>query len=255
MLLQKAATVFHEVIQKVGDHIPHANSVHPNTMFDRFQRLGARQLRQRALGRGIGRDTGEGEVGRVGSNVHDRAALVLHHLLHCFSGVEERTRHVGLHLPFPIFAGHLDQGLVQDATGVIDQDVQLAELLDRQGHCLLGRAVHSDVSDEGNQARTLKHVDRRVDVLGDDFRTASVKELGDRLTDAAGRAGHQHYFACHFVWGWGEVSHFMSPSQELVVVFDGANFSLFNVQLLGDLALPIGVLLLSFLLPPGADVY
>ncbi|KHL72360.1 hypothetical protein PpSQ1_21380, partial [Pseudomonas putida] len=37
----------------------------------------------------------------------------------------------------------------------------------------------------------------------------------------------------------------MSPSQELVVAFDGANFSLFDMQLLGDLALPVGVLLLS----------
>ncbi|WP_237616573.1 CsbD family protein [Pseudomonas monteilii] len=37
----------------------------------------------------------------------------------------------------------------------------------------------------------------------------------------------------------------MSPSQELVVAFDGANFSLFDMRLFGDLALPVGVLLLS----------
>ncbi|MNS80891.1 hypothetical protein D3C72_1145880 [compost metagenome] len=73
MFFKETRTVFHEVIEQVGDHVAHANRVDTNAMFYRFQGLGSGQLSQRPFRRGVGRDTRKCEVRGIGRNVDDGA--------------------------------------------------------------------------------------------------------------------------------------------------------------------------------------
>ncbi len=63
--------------------------------------------------------------------------------------VQKGAGDVRLHLPAPVLARHLDQRLVEDAAGIVHQDVQRAEGLDRQGHRPFRRAIKGEVRHRG----------------------------------------------------------------------------------------------------------
>src|SRR5690606_18313352 len=69
VLGQEARAIVDYIVEDVGHHIADADGIDANTMLDRLQRQGARQLRQRALGSGISGNGGEGEEGCVRGDI------------------------------------------------------------------------------------------------------------------------------------------------------------------------------------------
>ena len=72
----------------------------------------------------------------------------------------------------PVLAGHVHHQLVDDDAGIVDQDVESAEALDRQAPPLRG-PVFGDVGLKRHQPRSSEFLDRRVDVFGNDLGTSS----------------------------------------------------------------------------------
>jgi hypothetical protein len=121
--------------------------------------------------------------------------------------MQKGAGHVGFHLPVPFLARQLHERLVENAAGVVDEHVQLAESLHRQGDRLLGDAVLRDIGNEGHETRAGQALNVRIDVFGHDFGAARMKELRDSPADTAGRTGHQYHFAFDFL---GDVGHNVS---------------------------------------------
>jgi hypothetical protein len=125
------------------------------------------------------------------------------HAQHRLAGAQEAPHHIGRQHPLPSLRGHLVEphGPLEDA-GVVDQDVELAELAvdgtedlldvgfyrhvaldgDRPPACLDDRLHHAF---GGRPARVVVHCD---------IIAASGREPRGRGPDAAARTGHQHDF-------------------------------------------------------------
>jgi len=135
VLDKESAAIFHEMIEQVGECITHTDGIDPDAVFDGLQCLCSCELGKRALGGGIGCNAGKGKVCGIGGDIHNGAGFALHHFLVCFTREKESAGDIGLHLPVPVLFCHLDDGFVENATGIIDQYVQLAE----SGQCQLDR--------------------------------------------------------------------------------------------------------------------
>jgi hypothetical protein len=90
---------------------------------------------------------------------------------------EEGAGDVRFHLPVPLFARHLDDRLVEDAASVVDEQVQLAEFLNRQAHRLLGAAVLGDVREERHETRLGQFFHGGIDTLGDNLGAAGMRSV------------------------------------------------------------------------------
>ena len=79
--------------------------------------------------------------------------------------------------------------LVERAAGVVDEDVEPAEALDRQGDGVVRDALVGRIADYGRDVVGLEVADG-VGAVGDDHaRAALAQELGGGSADAAGGAG------------------------------------------------------------------
>ena len=126
--------------------------------------------------------------------------------------MQEGAGDVGLHLPFPFLAAQVDQILVEDAAGIVHEDVELAERIDRERHGLFCRAVDGNVGDQRDHAVTFQFLDRRVDILGDDLGAARMQQFCDGAADTTGGPGHEGDLALDFVHGRCDVRHDLSPA-------------------------------------------
>ncbi len=198
MLGEKARPVLDHIVEDVGHHIADADGVDPDAMLDRLQCQRAGQLRQRTLRSRIGGDGRKGEVRRIGGDIDDRPRAVGHHCLDRFAAMQESRSGIDRLDALPVLAGHVHHQLVDDDAGIVDQDVESAEALDRQAHRPLRGPVFGDVGLKRHQPRSSEFLDRRVDVFGNDLGTSLVQQQGDRLADTTGSASDQRDLACNF---------------------------------------------------------
>lgn len=104
----------------VGDGIARADRVYADAVGDGLQRQRAGQLRQRALGRGIGGNAGKALVAGVGANVDDGAGAGGHHRTHGGAGEQEGTGGIDRQHLVPFRQAHLGDRAIDDDAGVVD---------------------------------------------------------------------------------------------------------------------------------------
>ena len=162
-----------------------------------LERQRAREPADAGLGGAIGGKPVVGVESHHRGGVDDaRPALLLGPRLQRRDGLAaqaEHCPHVDAVDMVPVLVGHLlDEGAAADA-GIVEQDVDGAELGQRRGHDLLGRIVAGDVAAEGGDGVVagMRLLDRRFRPVDRQHLRALVGEqLGRRGADARRRSGH-----------------------------------------------------------------
>src|SRR5262249_51444011 len=71
MLREKAGTVFHHIVQKIGHRVSYADRIDADPVLSEFECQGACELRQCTLRCAVGGNRREGEVRRVRGDIDD----------------------------------------------------------------------------------------------------------------------------------------------------------------------------------------
>ena len=88
------------------------------------------------FGGSVTRNAGKSVIGSVRGNIDDRPELIRGHRFERFPSVKKCAGAIRLHLPVPLVECHLDEWLVDDASRVIDKDIELAERIESLVHRL-----------------------------------------------------------------------------------------------------------------------
>ncbi|HZE39509.1 MAG TPA: hypothetical protein VE172_11935 [Stackebrandtia sp.] len=167
---------------------------------DQFHGQRAGQARDSRLGGGVGGLGGDPvDDARGGGDVDDPSPAALGHALDEGAAHQERGGQVALHLVLPLGVGELGDGAQHGGprlggeTGVVDQDVDLADLFGDR----VGQARHLGVLGEvDDEARAADLGGALVDAFGgrhdDDLGARGAQPLGDGEPDALGAARPRH---------------------------------------------------------------
>src|SRR5262249_27186600 len=184
------------------------NRVDGNTSRGEFLRQSFRILFQRTFTAKISRRTGKTQMGSIGRNVHDAATVFKYsgRFLHR----EVRTLGVQGDDLIEVSLGGLHDGLRHKPSGIVDEDVESAELLYRLDHEATHLCDSAHVRLNGDGLPTLS-LDVCHDLPGF-FHTCYVihhhnrpvlgQSFCDRLSNSPGRPGDDRHFSaerCHHV--------------------------------------------------------
>ncbi len=181
-----------------GLHEAGADGVAGDAVLGHLEGDGLGQAHDAVLGRDIGRLERRGDQTVSRSDVDDPSAALLLHDRHGRLGGVEGRRQIDGDDQVPLVVREiLDRGHVLDA-GVIDQDVQLAELGLGLGHHVgdLSRLGHVGAMIEHLDAMLLGHLGagaldggHLAQAVHDDIDALGGERVGQGVADAAGRAG------------------------------------------------------------------
>src|SRR5205807_1879053 len=174
---------------------------------DGFGETDDRRLGGRVVGlAGIAeRARGRGDVDDLAKHLAALLALLLCGLAQVGGGrTDDAEGHHGVDVEhrLEVLVGHLVDRRVERIAGVVDDDVDLAEGVDRLGHELVGRARLGQVAGEHRRltadlgARLLGDVS--VEVVDEDLRAVLHEQLRRRPADAARRAGDDRRLAVEY---------------------------------------------------------
>ena len=175
-----------------------ADRVDPDAMRTEFQRRGLGEHQQRRLGGGVVAMAGRRIVAFDRGDVDDRARLAgFPRMLDEGADKQERTGDIRRHHGVPVAFRHVGQHLHRLLAGIVDQDIDAAEMRDRLRD-QIGRALaRRDVGLAGDSLAAGRP-DRLGDrfgglpvavVVADDIGAGLAEAPGDAGADAAARAG------------------------------------------------------------------
>src|SRR6266850_1261525 len=177
------------------------DSIDGNASWSKFLRQSFRVLFQRAFAAKIGCRTGKTQMGSIGRNVHDAATPFEHvgRFLHREAGA------LGVQGDdlIEVSLGCLQEGLRHKPPGIVDENVEPAELLHRFDHeaARVGHLAHVRLDGDGIPTLVLNASDyllsflRTRSVIYHHDRSVFGQSLRDRSADSIGSPSHNSHFS------------------------------------------------------------